>query len=664
MVRIVRSVVRVAGAAAIAWLWGPVRGEAQIQIDLSGDQVVVEGNSGTISLPFSATLTGTWAAPITVSYRTLAGSASGPADFVVIATGMVTFNPGDLNKPLGTPAIQVQNDTTPEWNTTLQHDEVFFVELFNPTNATIRRGRASVTVVDNDAVQPGVQYLTVVSDSTGSGLNDARNRLQWRVAPAPTAPTMIKVAWKSDPSSCTPPLSDTAGEAPGPITLAPATPGSKQMWTHDAAATTVPRIELSRVYCYTVFTYYPGPSSDRAEVIVRTFDSTSGRVAWTFTPGHYNGSAAPDVLPPTIGADGIYTVGTDGIVHAMQRGVGGGIWPLLWNPVGLGKPAHNRSPVVPLPNVGSRLFVGTEDGEVHALDGRTGNIAWSRSALFGGSQLMPASVGMQAAPAGIFKDWGGQNDLLLVGTANGANNTEFFALDPFTGAMIDKYPLGGDTPPGPMRNVFGMAVVDYAANRVYFGTADSAFTVWALDLGPTGAPNLTLSAPAWNPKPVGGGGTTGSLVLRGDRLYFGTDTGPSAAVHSLCVTDGVLYSYTHGDGQVKGFTWPDRRDGRLYFSTANKVHAVRDNVGSLTPFWGPLTFNGPSMLLQRPGTDDLYVGDADGRLVQINASTSAQLPVILDADGGAIGAPSLDNVHGLVHVGSSKGVIYAVRVPF
>ena len=75
----------------------------------------------------------------------------------------------------------------------------------------------------------------------------------------------------------------------------------------------------------------------------------------------------------------------------------------------------------------------------------------------------------------------------------------------------------------------------------------------------------------------------------------------------------------------------------------------------------------PSIVLHRPGTDLLYVGGGDGRIYEINvADTDPQATkksIVLEP-GAQIGAPSLDGPNNLVHVGSSTGVVYAVRVPF
>jgi len=661
-----RGVARVTQALALLVFAGAGTASAQggflrVEINPPANRVV-EGDSGTIAVTVTFYLSSpNPTGPTSVNWSTTAGSALDTQDFVP-AGGTVTF--AQFDNFAQTRTVFVQSDTINEWSPTLQQDEFFFVDLSLPVGAAgIEKGRATVTVVDDDAFQPGVQFLSAVTDSTGSAANLGRNRLQWRVPAAQSVPTEIKIAWTSGSSSCTPPISDTAGEAPGPITVTPNAAGSKQMWTHDS--TIVPGVQVPRVYCYSVFTRYPAQSAERVEVVTKTFDSTTGPIKWAYASGYYGGSPLPSVVPPTVGADGIYTIGTDGVVHAMQRSDAGGLWPPNWEPVALGLPGHNRSPVVPRLE-GSRLYVGTESGELHALDARTGAIVWSRSQRFNNTQLMPTfSTGVQATPAGLFKTWGGLNDMLLVGTATGAGSTKFFAINPATGATIDDYPNGGDTPPGSIANVFGMAVVDYGTpNRVYFGTAGTAFTLWALDLGPSGSPDLSLSSMAWNPKPLGiGSGANGSPVFRGGRLYIGTDSGAAAALHSLRVSDGNLYSYTHGDGELKGFAWPDRRDGRLYFSTTGKVHGVNDDGTGITQLWAPMTFPSPSIVLQRPGTNYIYVGDGTGRLLRIDVVTQAVTPVQLDLGSVQIGAPSLDLGYDLILVGSDKGVIYAVRVP-
>jgi hypothetical protein len=286
---------------------------------------------------------------------------------------------------------------------------------------------------------------------------------------------------------------------------------------------------------------------------------------------------------------------------------------------------------------------------------------------------MSGSIGDQATPAGLFKGWGGQNDLLLVGTANSSSDTSFFALNPATGATIDFYPFGpvgsaADAPPGPIRNVYGMAAVDYGVpNRVYFGAAGSGseFALWSLDLGLMNSPDLTLSSQAWNPKALNSG-TNASPVLRGGRLYIGTIDGK---VHSLRLADGALSSSSGLGGEVKSFMFPDRASGNLYFSTTNDmVWGVRDDLEPANPnlsvLWSIDDIPNPSMVLLRPGTNELYVGSGNGRLYKIDVASADPKGTKAWTDlepGATIGAPTLDATHNLILVGSSSGVVYAVR---
>jgi hypothetical protein len=131
------------------------------------------------------------------------------------------------------------------------------------------------------------------------------------------------------------------------------------------------------------------------------------------------------------------------------------------------------------------------------------------------------------------------------------------------------------------------------------------------------------------------------------------------------VSTGIPYSLTHGDGQVGASSGPDRRDDRVYFTTDHQVWGVKDDGTLLAPLWAPINLGSPSIPLQMPGTDFLYVGDGNGHLVEIDVKAGVVVKsVTLAKDGVQIGAPSLDNVFKVVHVGSDDGVIYAVRVPF
>lgn len=640
-----------AGAALAVALAGAAGARAQTPTVSILDARVVEGSSGNWSLSITVTLSGPSVTPVDVPWSTVTGSAIAGSDFLG-NTGMVHFSSGDTIETL---SVQIVGDPTPEWSPTLQQDEVFFVDLGTPTNATLLKGRATVTIMDDDRTLPGLQLVSAVADG---GPATGRVRLQWRVPPAPTNPGDVDdvlVRWNQG-ASCAPPANAVVGVTGGeflissPLPTLPAAvkpPGETQVFEH---------LDRPLVkHCYALFARYP-PSTlttERATVVATPLDTTSPKpVAWTYSAG----GSAMSVVPPTVGPDAVYTISNDGVVHAMERGDAGGPWPTTWNPVGLGKPAHNRSPLVPLP-AGSRLFVGTESGEVHAVDGKNGSLVWSRSQLFS-SQL--ANVGgVQGTPAGLFKAYYGLNDAILVGSNMGASNNTFYILDPVDGFNLSTWSnslLGA---------VLGMGVVDYPGNREFVLTTAPSGTLWGFDLGPAGSPSLNPSALAGG-NPVGIAPANGSPVLRNGRLYFGVSN--DLIVQRL--SDGMTRSLNLGDGEVKGFAFPDRRNGDVYLSTNTRVWDVSDTVEpsnpNLLPQWSVADIPTPSIVLHRPGTDYVYVGGGDGRLYEIDVAAgspqSTKKWVTLEA-GSQVFAPSLDGPNNLVLVGSATGVVYAVRVP-
>lgn len=606
--------------------------QAQIPIRVT-DVRAIEGSTGLHFISVPVTVAGPPPVVITVDWTLVAGTATAPADFTM-ASGTLTF-PALSGLPQNI-SVQVNGDTIDEWSPTLMQDAVFFVELSNASaGGVIDKGRGTVTLIDDDRTRPGVQFLTAVS--TGTSVS-GQNKLQWRIPGAQAGAINVEIAWKQG-AGCTFPLSDTDTAGGGLVVVGSAAgQGAVQTFAHTGRPIGIP-------HCYSVFALYAlGITAEIAKVMATPIDTT-GSIVWSYASG------ATSVVPPSVGADAIYTTDNQGVVHAMKRGgSGGGDWPSMWNPLAVGKPTQNRSAVIPV-STGSRLLLGTDGGGVHAVDGRSGTLVWSRSSAFG--TALPNVGGVQAQPAALLKSFGGNNDMLLVGTNAGASNT-FHALDFETGNTQDV-----PYPSGLMGNVMGQAVVDYAFNRVLFLTSNASGTVFSLDLGVAGTPKLSLATlPATNP--LSFGGSSGAAVLRNNRLLFGDNNGK---VFGLDLATGTSYSASTGNGNVKGFVWPDRRDDRIYFSGDDKVLAFRDTGSALVgPLWN-VSLATPSMVLQKPGTDFIYVGDGQGNLVQIKVSDQSKTQLMLE-NGVQIGAPSLDGPNSIVIVGSATGTIYGVRVPY
>ncbi len=101
-----------------------------------------EGNSGTTAFTFNVSLSAASAQTVTVSYQTADGTATGGSDYISIGASTLTFNPNETTK---TVTILVNGDTTVEPN------ETFFVNLSNPTNATISDNQGLGTIVNDDS---------------------------------------------------------------------------------------------------------------------------------------------------------------------------------------------------------------------------------------------------------------------------------------------------------------------------------------------------------------------------------------------------------------------------------------------------------------------------------------------------------------------------------
>ena len=497
---------------------------------------------------------------------------------------------------------------------------------------------------DDDAV-PGWP-ADVVSDG-GNLAASGRNRLEWLNPVFGLAPA-LRIRWNESASPCSVaayPTSPT-GPSSGVVTPDVALVGSRQSQIHEHTGLT-----LDRNYCYTAWVVYPGPAySTGAQAHGRPFDAT-GSIHWKYFTG------ATAVVAPAIGLDAVVGVSNDRGVHAMERGPSGGPWPPQWSPVTLGDVAQNRSPVVTSGGV-SRVYVASQDGRVQAIDVTTGAVIWSTA-------LTPAPA--QAAPAGIFTAFGGAYDYVLVGTDASTNANRFYALDPADGTIIDYYPKAGDDVMVQMGPISQMASVDYATRRVYLGlVSPTTYSLVCLDLGPP--PNALRFA--WGLTVGDIDQTVTSPVLRGGRVYVGSGNDNVWSIPADTGSFAGSYKKGVGDGGVKGFVFPDRRNGDLYFATNNKVQSLTDTGTDLVAKWGDVNVKDASMVVLQTSTNHLYAGSSDvggnkAGLVEIDVSVggSSLKSVVLEPTSLVVGAPALDIAYGLVHVGSEAGTFYAVQVP-
>ena len=399
----------------------------------------------------------------------------------------------------------------------------------------------------------------------------------------------------------------------------------------------------------------------------RPFDHTASPVKWAFSTG------ATALTPPTVGGAGVIGTSNDKVIYAMERGidddqlgVDSGEWPAGFEPAPVGGPVQLRSPVVPVTVGGANpvVYVGSQDGSVYAIDATAGGSV--------AKWVKPIGPMVQAAPAGIFSAFGGSFDYLLVGTRDSTGPNAFFALDPFSGNEIERFDNGG-AGPGEIGIVNGMAAVDYGPPlppRVYFTNYErlpggSTITLRCFEL------DSMLSPPVFNQIWARAlGNIDSSPVLRNGRIYVGSPAGGGTLYSLDALTGGDDRTFLHNNGQVKGFVFPDRASNDVYFATDDFVWGVTDGGGPVMTnrFAGPIILPlgaKPSPVLFTPGSHYLYVGGSDGKLYEIDVQPAAPtLKQLLLGNGlAAVGAPSLDREHNLIHVGSEAGIFYAVQIP-
>ncbi|MGA8807068.1 MAG: Calx-beta domain-containing protein [Thermoanaerobaculia bacterium] len=123
------------------------------------DVTLAEGNSGTTSFDFTVTLTPASAFPVTINYATADDTAIGGSDYQA-TSGSLTFAPGQTTK---TVSVLVTGEVTTEPN------EDFFVNLFNPGNASVSDAQGLGTITNDDA-NPSITINdpSVVEGNAGS----------------------------------------------------------------------------------------------------------------------------------------------------------------------------------------------------------------------------------------------------------------------------------------------------------------------------------------------------------------------------------------------------------------------------------------------------------------------------------------------------------------
>jgi large repetitive protein len=127
-----------------------------------GDVVVTEGDSGTTTASFVASLSASSPQTVAASFATANGTAIAPADYLA-ASGGVTFAPGETTRGVD---VTVNGDLFDEI------DETYVVNLSGAVNGTIGDAQGVGTITNDDA-QPSLSVNDVTVTEGSSGTVDA-----------------------------------------------------------------------------------------------------------------------------------------------------------------------------------------------------------------------------------------------------------------------------------------------------------------------------------------------------------------------------------------------------------------------------------------------------------------------------------------------------------
>jgi hypothetical protein len=132
-------------------------------LSISNGTAVTEGDSGTVNMVFTVTLTNPPAGPVQVSYQTVDGTATTLDLDYVNTFGVLTFTPGTAGATSQTITVPVLGDIE------LEADESFTLMLLNPNGgATIATPSGAGTITDDDEATISIADATV-AEGTGAG---------------------------------------------------------------------------------------------------------------------------------------------------------------------------------------------------------------------------------------------------------------------------------------------------------------------------------------------------------------------------------------------------------------------------------------------------------------------------------------------------------------
>jgi outer membrane protein assembly factor BamB len=304
-----------------------------------------------------------------------------------------------------------------------------------------------------------------------------------------------------------------------------------------------------------------------------------------------------------------------------------------------------------------RLYFGSDDGRVYALDTKNGALLWK-----------------YATAAYVWSSPAVANGVVYVGSGAtyGPGDHNVYGLNAATGGLLWKYTTGGDVQSSPVV-ANGVVYVTSADNNVYALNASTGALLWKY----AGVPGSWSSPAVDNGVVYVGSGdgyvyalnaSSGALVWR-FKMTAGTNSSPAAANGVVYVGSGLgddnLYALDAGTGALK---WkyttgagvdssPAVADGVVYVGSYDgNVYAL--NGGSGTLLWEHSTGYGAVFPSPAVANGVVYVG-SDSNAYALDAGTGT---LLWKYQGDKyISSPAVAD--GVVYIASSGGTVYAFGLP-
>jgi outer membrane protein assembly factor BamB len=314
---------------------------------------------------------------------------------------------------------------------------------------------------------------------------------------------------------------------------------------------------------------------------------------------HYQTQGRIDSVPIVV--DGVlYVAGEDGNVYALDAKTGAAIWATSLGAGSGSSPAFSNGVV----------YVGDDNNDLHAIDAATGREVWKAT---GSGWVDPGPV---------------VDDVLYAGNADGT----FQAIQASDGEVLWRTPLGGGS----------SRAAGYADGLVVVGSGDGR--VNALDAR-TGEPKWSYSL---------GTGIVGTVAVAGGVVYGTVSGGTASSVVALDAVGGQqLWSFgTLTDADLRS---PAIGDGLVYtVSGDGTVYALDAATG--TQRWsapaGSVVRAAPAL-----AGNTLYVVADAGKLLALDAATGAER---WRFDFGSTNVSGPVVAGGLLYLATDGGTVVAV----